>query len=164
MPGIMIIAASDGDNLVLARKFKSVSEELGVHSEILDLASMDLPLFSNSRRKEDGTPQAVLDLIPVLADTTGWIVCAPEYNGSIPPSLNNLIAWLSIQGDDFRALFNSKKIGLSTHSGGGGAHVIMSMRQQFAFLGSDVLGRAILTNRNKEANYDAIVQMITALS
>ena len=36
------------------------------------------------------------------------MICAPEYNGSIPPILSNFIAWLSISGADFRNFFNGQ--------------------------------------------------------
>ena len=51
---------------------------------------------------------------------SGFIICAPEYNGSIPPVLTNIIAWLSVMGDDWRLVFNGKIGLLATHSGGGG--------------------------------------------
>ena len=57
-----------------------------------------------------------------------------------------------------------KPVGLGTHSGGGGAHVIMAMRQQFSFIGSDVIGRACLSGRDKEANPETIDAMIDNLA
>ena len=49
-------------------------------------------------------------------------------------------------------------------SGGGGAHVIMAMRQQFSFIGADVIGRACLSGRDKEANPETIDAMIDNLA
>jgi NAD(P)H-dependent FMN reductase len=77
------------------------------------------------------------------------VVCAPEYNGLTPPTLNNCIAWLSVRCDDFRILFNNRTVLLATHSGGGGAHCLMAMRQQFSFLGSNVIGRSMTLNSSK---------------
>jgi NAD(P)H-dependent FMN reductase len=57
-----------------------------------------------------------------------------------------------------------KPVGLATHSGGGGDHVIMAMRQQFSYIGADVIGRACVSGRNKEANPDTIDAMITNLA
>ena len=54
----------------------------------------------------------------VLFKIEKWVICAPEYNGSIPPILSNFIAWLSISGDDFRNLFNGQPIAIATFSGG----------------------------------------------
>ena len=37
--------------------------------------------------------------------------------------LTSAIAWLSVQGDDVRALFNGRSVAIATHSGDG-AHVV----------------------------------------
>ena len=84
----------------------------------------------------------------------------PEYNGGMPSSLNNTVAWMSIFWNDFREVFNSRKVGLATHSGGGGDHVIMAMRQMFSYLGCNLIGRAVISNKNKEANPEAMERII----
>ena len=132
----------------------------------------------------DHRPRASLPLgllgrllhLPHLQATTGlpsfllassadsWMIVAPEYNGSMPPTLNNAVAWLSTEWQDFRALFNRRKVGLATHSGGGGEHVIMAMRHMFAFLGCIVLGRNCVSNKNKEANPETIEDMLNQLA
>ena len=93
----------------------------------------------------------------------GMIVCAPEYNGSTPPVLTNFIAWVSVQSSNFRLLFNKRNVGLASVSGGGGQHVIMSMRMQFSFLGSNVLGRSIVVNKSKSLNSEAVEEMIAGV-
>jgi hypothetical protein len=40
----------------------------------------------------------------------------------------------------------------------------MAMRQQFSYIGADVIGRACVSGRNKEANPDTIDAMITNLA
>ena len=57
-----------------------------------------------------------------------------------------------------------KPVGLATHSGGGGAHVIMAMRSMFSFIGADVIGRALTSGRNKEANPETIDAMVENLA
>ena len=99
-----------------------------------------------------------------MGDADSWMIIAPEYNGSMPPTLNNVVAWLSTEWQDFRALFNRRMVGLATHSGGGGAHVIMAMRQMFSFLGCIVIGRNCIANKNKEANPETIEDMIGQLA
>ena len=101
-----------------------------------------------------------------MAEADAWIVIAPEYNGSMPPTLNNVVAWMStaMAWQDFRTLCTGKPVGLATHSGGGGAHVIMAMRQQFSFIGADVIGRTCMTSRDKEANPETIESMIDNLA
>jgi NAD(P)H-dependent FMN reductase len=99
----------------------------------------------------------------LLSTTPRWVICAPEYNGSIPPCLSNAIAWLSVQGDDFRGLFNGRPIAIATHSGGGGMEALISMRIQLAHLGAEVVGRQLLSNYAKPANDDSINDLLQRL-
>ena len=67
------------------------------------------------------------------------------------------------EGDDFRRLFRDRTVALGTHSGGGGQHVIMAMRMQFSFLGCNVVGRSLVTNRNKPANPESIDAILRSM-
>ena len=96
-------------------------------------------------------------------ETEKWIICAPEYNGSIPPILSNFIAWLSISGDDFRNLFNGQPIAIATFSGGPGIELITSLRIQLAHLGSQVVGRHLSANYNKPADEKTIEDILKRL-
>ena len=162
---ILIIAASNGHNLDLARQLQQQSTDMCFDSEILDLTKIELPVYSPAKEAE-GLPTAVEELRIKFRSASGFFICAPEYNGLIPPVLNNAIAWLSVQGKDFRALFNGKPVGLATHSGGGGQKVLTAMRIQMSHLGCNVIGREILTNKNKSLNLkssESILRQITAL-
>ena len=70
---------------------------------------------------------------------------------------------MSLDWRSFRTMCTGKPVGLGTHSGGGGAHVIMAMRQQFSFIGADVIGRSCVSGKNKDANPDTIDAMIDGL-
>ena len=155
MSTVLVIAASDGKNLGLAEKWVEAGEELGCSMEILDLCADELPLYTPTR-DDNSTPELLESIEQRMADADAWVICAPEYNGSIPPTLNNAIAWLSTKGGDFRGLFNGRPVGLSTHSGGGGQSVIAAMRMQFSYLGSNVVGRSVISNKSIEANPDAM--------
>ena len=91
------------------------------------------------------------------------MICAPEYNGSIPPVLTNAIAWLSVQGDDFRSLFNGRPIVIASHSGSGGYSVLVALRLQLAYLGAHVLGRQLVSNHSKPASEEGIEDLIDRL-
>ena len=164
MANFLMITATSGTNLELAERFASVARDKGHTADIVDLAEMDLPMFTIARSSDSEQSPDVSDLTQQMIDADAWIVVAPEYNGSMPPTLNNAVAWLSTEWQDFRALFNRRKVGLATHSGGGGAHVIIAMRQMFSFLGCIVLGRNCVSNKNKEANPETIEDMITQLA
>ena len=109
---LIIISASCGKNLELSEKFFEKSNELKISSEILDLTTLDIPLFNPRIHNKDNIPGEIQKIKKKLFAIERWVICAPEYNGSIPPILSNFIAWLSISGDDFRNLFNGQPIAI----------------------------------------------------
>ena len=88
---LLVISASNGENLKLAERFAQQARALGQTAEVLDLTEIDLPLFT-PRSQAQGMPRAVEPVQQQLMTATRWVICAPEYNGSIPPSLSNAIA------------------------------------------------------------------------
>ncbi|HJM87746.1 MAG TPA: NAD(P)H-dependent oxidoreductase [Candidatus Thalassarchaeaceae archaeon] len=164
MAFILMITATSGTNYELAEMFSSNATEKGHTAKIIDLAEMNLPMFTIARSKDSEQVPDLSDLISTMMKADAWVVLAPEYNGVMPPTLNNAIAWMSMDWQNFRTMCTGKPVGLATHSGGGGAHVIMAMRQQFSFIGADVIGRACLSGRDKEANPETIDAMIDNLA
>ena len=158
------MTATSGTNLELAERFATVAREKGHDAEVIDLVEMDLPMFTVARSSDPEQKVDVSGLTKKMTDADAWIVVAPEYNGSMPPTLNNAIAWLSGDWQNFRTMCTGKPVGLATHSGGGGAHVIMAMRHMFSFIGADVMGRSLTSGRNKEANPETIDAMIDNLA
>ena len=76
---------------------------------------------------------------------------------------SNAVAWLSVQGDDFRALFNGRPIAISTFSGGGGMELLVSLRIQLSHLGAQVVGRQLLSNFAKPAKDESIQDLLQRL-
>jgi NAD(P)H-dependent FMN reductase len=159
---MLIITASSGKNLELAHLIENEIKVQAASCQILDLCGLNLPLF-HPEVKEQGAGPGFEELVQALRQHKGLFVCAPEYNGSIPPTLVNAIAWLSVATEDFRELFNLRPIALASHSGGGGSKLLLAMRQQFSHLGSTVLGRELLTTFQKPANPETIEAMVKAL-
>ena len=161
---IIIISASCGKNLELSQKFLEKSSEMKISSEILDLTTLDIPLFNPRIHSNENIPAKILEIKEKLFATEKWIICAPEYNGSIPPILTNFIAWLSISGDDFRNLFNGQPIAIATFSGGVGLELLTSLRIQLVHLGSQVLGRQLFSSFSKPIDSKTIEDIIQRLS
>ena len=160
---LIIITASCGKNLELSEKFLEKSDELKISSEILDLTTIDIPLFNPRLHSKGNIPVEIEALKKKLLETEKWVICAPEYNGSIPPILTNFIAWLSISGDDFRNLFNGRPIAIATFSGGIGLELLTSLRIQLVHLGSQVLGRQLLSSYSKPIDTKTIEDIIQRL-
>ena len=161
---IIIISASCGKNLELSQKFLEKSTEMKIRSEILDLTTLDIPLFNPRIHNNENIPVKIFEIKEKLFATEKWIICAPEYNGSIPPILTNFIAWLSISGDDFRNLFNGQPIAIATFSGGVGLELLTSLRIQLVHLGSQVLGRQLFSSFSKPIDSKTIEDIIQRLS
>ena len=164
MANLVFIHASDGSNALLAQEVEGYAINLGHTVEHVSLNACDFPVYTVKREKETGVLPGLSDLMATLDRGDAWFVFAPEYNGSYPPVLNNAIAWLSRDGDDFRRLFRDRTVALGTHSGGGGQHVIMAMRMQFSFLGCVVIGRSLVTNKKKSANPETIEAMLKSMT
>ena len=162
-PDLLVIACSNGENLKLSERFAVLAQAQNLSVEVLDLTLVELPLFT-PRALAAGTPPALAGLQQTLMAAPRWVICAPEYNGSIPPVLTSAIAWLSVQGDDFRALFNERPVAIATHSGGGGHTLMAALRLQLAHLGAHVVGRQLVSNSSNAANDDSIADLIRRLN
>lgn len=164
---ILIVTSSDGNNLKLANTLLEMSADNDANFEVLKISDYKLPLYTSAEEK-NGTPQDAVSLTAKFMDAKGFIFLAPEYNGSVPPSLNNAIAWISRSGNEsWRDAFNAKPVVIGTHSGGGGQHVLMAMQSQFSFIGCNVIGRKLLTSYSKELNPESaksVLDMLVSLS
>ena len=163
---ILVCAASNGKNLELANLICRQAEAMSESCEVLDLTELDWPVYT-PQRQEQGLPETLEPVRAKFAGASALFICAPEYNGAIPPTLNNTIAWLSVLGKDFRRLFNAKPVGLATHSGSMGQKALTVMRIQLSHLGCNVIGREVLTNKNKAVNpesVDSILRQLIKLS
>jgi chromate reductase len=162
MSKVIILSSTPRSNLNLAKKIAEVADELSMETEIFELESMNLPLYTIDVEK-NGIPQAVIDLAKKLALVSGFVFVAPEYNGGLPPVSVNLLNWLSRTGADWRAAFDRKMVLMASCSGGGGANLLRVMNTQFQHLGAIVLPRAVMVNSGKEFNKDAALQGLESI-
>jgi chromate reductase, NAD(P)H dehydrogenase (quinone) len=95
-----------------------------------DLAVYDLapiPLY-NQDFEGDKRPAAVKKLLADIADADGLVLCAPEFNHSIPGVLKNAIDWASRPA--FQSVLAYKHVAIMATSRGplGGARCLEHMR------------------------------------
>ncbi|MAV13142.1 MAG: NADPH-dependent oxidoreductase, partial [Cyanobium sp. MED843] len=90
-PDLLVLAASNGENLKLAQRFVAAAEQRQKRADLLDLTQLDLPLFTPRAERQERSP-TLIKLEQQLQQAPRWVICAPEYNGSIPPVLSNAIA------------------------------------------------------------------------
>jgi NAD(P)H-dependent FMN reductase len=162
-PDLLVLSASNGENLALSERFAAAGRSRGMEAEVLDLTVLSLPLYNPRSHAETGLPADVGPLSLKLAAAPRWVICAPEYNGSLPPVLTSAIAWLSVQGEGFRTLFNGRPIAIATHSGGPGVEVLAVLRIQLAHLGAHVVGRQLSCSRHNPAKDSSIDDIVHRL-
>lgn len=162
-PNFLIIVASVNENMKLAHTIQTELDSLNKSSEILDLITLNLPMYSSITEQTDGIPDAIEAIVSKMKAAKAYIIVAPEYNYSLPPSLSNFIAWVSRVGDDFRVLFNEKPTLIATFSGGGGEDVLNAMRVQFTKLGALVIPRQVLANYKQKLNKESLIKTLSQL-
>ncbi len=153
---ILVITASNGENLKLANRFVDSAKQLGAEAALIDLTTLALPIYNPRLPSNNETASEISSLHSQLVSIERLVICAPEYNGSIPPLLTNAIAWLSVQESDFRTLFNGRPIAIASHSGGCGMEVLISLRIQLTHLGAQVVGRQLSSNQRNPAKDETI--------
>ena len=167
MSKVTLLLASQQHNRNLADRILNELNTHDIDAEIIDLVNLDLPLYSTKTQESTGIPPIVTDLFKACEASDGFVFVAPEYNGGIPPVLTNAIAWLSVNGKEWRGAFNTKIAGIASFSGGGGMQLIIALRSQLAYLGLTVIGRAIQTTHQKplkdESLSDFAAQLIDRL-
>lgn len=163
MSKIGILIASSNNNQKLGLKLKELALSQNCEVELINLVDLRLPLYSTVEEQENGIPESALDLANKILALKAFIIVAPEYNGVMPPVLNNAMAWTSRATKSWRDAFNEKIVGLATHSGGGGAKGLQAMRIMFQHLGANILAREILTTYEKTLNDESAVAMINSL-
>ena len=57
-----------------------------------------MPMFTVTRSKELDIIPGMAELKAAMSDADSWMIIAPECNGSMLPTLNNAVAWLSMSG------------------------------------------------------------------
>ena len=115
MAKILMITATSDNNRALADKFADSAREMGHEAEIIDLVELDMPMFTVARSKELDTVPGMAELKAAMSGADSWMIIAPEYNGSMPPTLNNAVAWLSTEWQDFRAPVSYTHLTLPTN-------------------------------------------------
>lgn len=163
MSKILIVSATSNNNLKLATSLQNILVDLGSETDIVNLQNVSLPLYS-PEAQEEGLPENAKVLAEAFKEASALVICAPEYNGNMPPILVNAVAWISVSGDkDWRKAFNQKFIVIASHSAGGGVKLATSLQLMLQHLGGIVMPRQILTSYDKPMNEKSAKAIMTQL-
>jgi chromate reductase, NAD(P)H dehydrogenase (quinone) len=95
---VLIFAASlrgESLNKKLARLAAEVAEQKGATVDLASMDEFDVPLYDGDAETENGIPKGAEELRRRLLDNDAFIIVSPEYNGSMPGTIKNLIDWTS---------------------------------------------------------------------
>ena len=163
MKNILIVSATLQNNYKLAKKLESLINDLSennsktIEVSVLSLENYSLPIYTenNFDKNINEYKNTINELTDKFVKSHGIIMCAPEYNGSIPPIINNSIAWISTTTNYWRDAFNKKIALIGTNSGGPGTKYIATMKLQMEHLGCVVMPRAISANKSNPLNIES---------
>jgi chromate reductase len=71
-----------------------MAREAGAEVSHIELADFDIPMY-NADLEARGTPPDVIRLKSLMFEHPAWLICSPEYNGSLTALLKNTIDWAS---------------------------------------------------------------------
>lgn len=164
MKKIVLLIAGDNFNIKTGAAFKEVLEQKGAAVEAISLIDLNLPLYTPKSEQSLGSVnQIIKKTLQSLDESDAFMVIAPEYNGSIPPVFTNFIAWASRSSEDWRKYFNGKTAALASHSGGGGINVLTALRTQLSYLGSNVIGRQVVSTFQNDLKMNDVEAVSTLI-
>jgi len=124
-------------NTMLAKLAASAIEKHGGTVDLAAVSAFDSPSYSQDVQAKDGFPPGATELKRRVEGNDAFVIASPEYNGSIPGLLKNLIDWVS----RFRPQpFNGRHAFLLSASPSmvGGNRGLWSLRVPLEHLGSRV--------------------------
>ncbi len=137
---LLIFAGSlrtDSCNKKFAHEALRIAKELGAEGEFLDLRDYPMPVYDGDIEAATGIPETTQALGKKIAAADAIIISTPEYNGSIPGILKNVIDWLS--RDKPMSLTDKHLLLLAASPGAlGGVRALWHTRQPFDVLGVHV--------------------------
>ena len=157
---ILIVSATSKNNLVLAKRLSEFLDG-DTDVEIVNLEDYELPLFKPGIECD---PETIAELIERFQGASGFIFCAPEYNGGVPPILSNALTWITNFTENWRDAFSGKVALIATHSAGQAFRFLSTFRNQLEYLGTIVMPRTITIVGNQSLNDESVKRVISGFT
>ncbi len=128
---------ADSCNKKFAREALRLAQALGAEGEFIDLKDYPMPVYDGDIETASGIPAGTAALGRKILAADALVISTPEYNGSIPGVLKNVIDWLSREKT---VSLTGKHLLLLAASPGrmGGVRSLWHSRQPFEVLGVHV--------------------------
>lgn len=158
MPKTLVFAGSTRSGSLhrkLALGAVTALSQAGLEATFADLADFPMPLYDGDLEAAQGLPANARRFKELAQGYDAWVIASPEYNGSFPALLKNVIDWISRPeaGQAAGAAFRGKVAGLlSTSPGpGGGQRGLRHLRELLEMVGVKVLGAQVTVPRSSQA-------------
>jgi chromate reductase, NAD(P)H dehydrogenase (quinone) len=95
---VLVFAASsrtESLNRKLAALAARAAEAYGATIDLASMREFDVPLYDGDLEVAQGIPAGAQELRRRLLESDAFIISSPEYNGSMPGTIKNLIDWAS---------------------------------------------------------------------
>ena len=162
MKNILILTATKNSNYDLGKNISDLIDKNKYQVILSSFEDINLPLFlaSDYEKLKQKHLNDIRKITDFLVEADGLIICSPEYNGSIPPIVTNVIAWISVTTEYWRDAF-ANKIGLiATSSGGSAIKYNIAMKNQLEHLGMVVIPRMINVTSNNPLNKESASKIL----
>jgi NAD(P)H-dependent FMN reductase len=179
----LVFAGSVRQGSIHRRLARAVAEQLerrGVEVTLADLRDYPMPLYDGDLETAEGLPPAAREFRKLLAEHDLFVIASPEYNGSFPALLKNVIDWTSrpaAPGERSTALYRGKTAALLAGSPGpgGGRRGLRHLRELLEMIGVTIVAEPVavggafdafdaegqLTRPDSVASIERLVDQIT---
>ena len=147
---ILLVSATRGKNYELAQDLKEIIDNTtSIDTAVINLESYGLALYMPDIETENETASA---LSAEFENADGFVFCAPEYNGGLPPILTNAFTWISVTTANWRDGFKDKYAVIATRSAGSGQRFLVAFRSQLEYMGTLVMPKTIVVTNAQSLN------------
>ena len=147
---ILLVSATRGKNYELAQDLKEIIDNTtSIDTAVINLESYGLPLYMPDIETENET---AIVLSAEFENADGFVFCAPEYNGGLPPILTNAFTWISVTTANWRDGFKDKYAVIATRSAGSGQRFLIAFRSQLEYMGTLVMPKTIVVTNTQSLN------------
>jgi chromate reductase, NAD(P)H dehydrogenase (quinone) len=157
-PRILVFAGStrtDSFNKKLARATAEALQRTGVEATLVDLRDYPMPIYDGDLETAEGIPPRAKAFKELLRSHDAFAIASPEYNGSFPALVKNVIDWASRPEPGEKPLdaFRGKTAALVSASpgGGGGQRALRHLRELLETIGVTVIATQVTIPRASEA-------------
>jgi len=146
---------ADSFNKKLARDAAEALRGAGFEVTLADLRDFPMPLYDGDVENAQGLPERARAFKELVRGHDALAIASPEYNGSFPAVVKNVVDWISRPGagEPHLAVFRGKQAMLLSASPGasGGRRGLRHLRELLEMIGVHVIGAQVPVAKSPEA-------------